>query len=62
MAASSGRLEVLKYLRQEGCPWDAMTIVSAHGCDQLEVADWAKEQGCPEPTVECEGYPHTIYL
>ena len=48
-AAEGGHLEVLKWLRANGCPWDYCTIRSAY--KHHEVQDWARRNGCPEEIV-----------
>ena len=46
-AAISGNLELVKWLRGEGCPWRWTTcnIAVRHG--RVEVLRWARENGCP---------------
>ena len=46
-AASSGNLELVQWLRGEGCPWDHWTCFYAVECDHVEVLRWARENGCP---------------
>ncbi|KXZ54764.1 hypothetical protein GPECTOR_4g834 [Gonium pectorale] len=48
-AAASGNVEMLAWLRERGCPWDASAFGRAveSGC---EVAlEWLAERGCPMP-------------
>ena len=45
-AASSGNLELVKWLRSEGCPWDAWTCRRAAQNGHLETLRWARENGC----------------
>ena len=45
-AARSGQLEVLKWLRAGGCPWDAGTCWAAAEGGHLEVLQWAHANGC----------------
>merc|ERR1711924_433813 len=40
-------LEVLKWLRAEGCPWDLTTCDYAVRGGHVEVLRWARENGCP---------------
>ena len=48
----NGHLEVLQWAREQGCPWDFMTICAAEQNGHLEVLQWAREHGCPEgPTL-----------
>ena len=68
-AASENQLDVLKWLRSHGCPWDASTwqaAVNAQLTDEYptlrsrvenvdsELLRWLRNQGCPEP--EYTGY------
>ncbi len=46
-AARSGKLEVLKWLRAGGCPWDTYTCCRAARSGHLEVLQWARENVCP---------------
>ncbi|GFR41069.1 hypothetical protein Agub_g1709 [Astrephomene gubernaculifera] len=54
-AAYSGNLELLRWLRERGCPWDADAIAEAarSGCD--EALEWLVEQVCPWPD---DGLPY----
>ena len=49
-AASRGHLEVLKYLHENGCPWDEKTCEAAAvgGDYHLDVLEYARANGCPE--------------
>ena len=47
-AAENGHLEVLRWLRENGCPWDFTTCSSAAKNGHLEVLQWACENGCPD--------------
>ena len=38
----------LKWLRQQGCPWDSTTTSSASQADHLEVLTWARMNDCVE--------------
>jgi len=46
-AAEGGHLEVLKWARENGCPWDKQTCAYAAKGGHLEVLKWARENGCP---------------
>ena len=46
-AAEGGHLEVLKWLRAEGCPWDARVCANALEGEHLEVLEWLLAEGCP---------------
>lgn len=45
-AAAIGDLEMLKWLRDERCPWDAGVTVAAAQGGHLEVLKWARQNGC----------------
>ena len=46
-AARNGNLDMLRWARRKGCPWDASTCSGAAGGGHLEVLQWARENGCP---------------
>ncbi len=41
-AAHGGHLEVLKWARTHGCPWDARTCANAAYGGHLKVLQWAR--------------------
>ena len=47
LAARGGHLEVLKYLHENGCPWNEDTCWHAAEGGHLEVLKYAHEKGCP---------------
>jgi len=47
-----GHLEVLKWARENGCPWDEDTCAGAAEGGHLEVLKWARENGCPWDEVD----------
>ena len=46
-AAISGNLELVQWLRAEGCPWDSDTCFQAVLYGRMEVLHWVRENGCP---------------
>jgi hypothetical protein len=38
---------MLKWARENGCPWDKWTCSHAAKGGHLEVLKWARENGCP---------------
>jgi hypothetical protein len=46
-AAGNGQLEVLKYLRENGCPWGEDACSSAAGNGHLDVLKYLREYDCP---------------
>ena len=46
-AADSGNLELVQWLRGEGCPWSWVTCRCAVDLGHVEVLRWARENGCP---------------
>ena len=45
--ARNGKLELLKFLRVQGCPWDRSTCSEAAKNGHLECLKYARENGCP---------------
>ncbi|KXZ54008.1 hypothetical protein GPECTOR_5g119 [Gonium pectorale] len=45
--ARSGSMEVLEWLHERGCEWDAATFVAVAGSGLAEALDWLVERGCP---------------
>ena len=45
-AAENGHLEVLKWARAKGCPWDDNTCAWAALNGHFEVLEWAEANGC----------------
>jgi hypothetical protein len=45
-AAKGGHLEVLQWLRADGCLWNKYTCWEAAKCGHLEVLQWAHANGC----------------
>ena len=45
-AAKSANLELVEWLRGNGCPWDKWTCYYAVGSGRVEVLRWAREHGC----------------
>jgi hypothetical protein len=52
-AASSGQLEKLKELRENGTPWDESTCWAAAWGGHLDVLLWARANGCPWDASTC---------
>jgi len=46
-------LEVLKWAREHGCPWDATTCKHAANGGHLEMLQWARERDCPWDAQTC---------
>ena len=46
-AAGSGNLELVQWLRANGCPWDYVTCAYAVDKGHVETLRWARENGCP---------------
>jgi hypothetical protein len=49
-----GHFEVLKWARENDCPWDELTCTSAALGGHLEVLKWARENGCPWNAWTCD--------
>ena len=46
-AVRRGNLELVQWLRGEGCPWDSSTCHFAVDKGHVEVLRWARENGAP---------------
>ncbi|PNH02074.1 Ankyrin repeat domain-containing protein [Tetrabaena socialis] len=46
-AASSGSSELLAWLHERGCPWDASVFAAAAGGGSEQQLEWLVERGCP---------------
>jgi hypothetical protein len=46
-AAAGGHLEVLKWLREQNCPWVEKTWANAAAGGYLEVLKWLRQHHCP---------------
>ena len=46
-AAGHGNLELVQWLRDEGCPWGTLTTHWAVAYGRVEVLRWLRENGCP---------------
>jgi len=47
IAARAGRLEVLQWALEYGCPWNPLTFAHAARGGHPYVLRWAREHGCP---------------
>ena len=46
-AAKKGHLDVLRWARENGCPWDNETTHQAVRGGHRKVFQWARQNGCP---------------
>ena len=53
-AAWEGHLEVLKWLRRQGCPWNEYACIYAAKGGHLETLKWLRSEGCPWDEETCE--------
>ena len=51
-AAYGRNLELVQWLRGEGCPWNWKTCANAVYKGHVEVLRWARENGCPWRAVD----------
>lgn len=51
--AENGDLDMLKFARENGCPWDEKTCMLAAENDNLDVLKWARENGGPWDESKC---------
>jgi len=47
IAAGTGNVEMLRFLKENGCDWDVQTYYHAIQNGHLEVVKWLKANGCP---------------
>ena len=47
ISSLKGNLEILKWARENNCPWDESTCSHAARGGHLEILKWARENGCP---------------
>lgn len=52
-AAKNGRLDILKWARSNGAPWDKWTCAYAAERGALDVLKWAHANGCPMDEWTC---------
>jgi hypothetical protein len=52
-AARGGHLHVVRWLREQGCPWYANACAAAAGGGYLTLLQWLREQGCPWDATTC---------
>lgn len=55
VAAAKGKLNVLKWLREKGCPWDSETCTAAASAKNFEILKYARENGCEWNSFTCSG-------
>ena len=53
LAAERGKLESLKCLRDNGCPWNEKTCWAAAQKGHLKVLRWLRQNGCPWDADTC---------
>ncbi len=53
LAAKSGHLALLQWLREKNCPWDERTSAKATQGGHLAVLQWARANGCPWDLYTC---------
>ena len=54
-AAYGGNVELVQWLRVNGCPWHERTCTMAAQGGRLEVLRWAREHGCDWSASTCSG-------
>ena len=53
-AGWGGNLELVQWLRGEGCGWCTETCRFAAACGHLKVLQWLRANGCPWDTSTCK--------
>jgi hypothetical protein len=56
MAARGGKLQVLQWLRANGCPWDQNIYSNAVEGGHLEVLKWLRANGYPLSRIYSDHY------
>ncbi len=51
--AGRGYFSLLKWARNNGCPWDERTCAKAAAFGHLEILKWARNNGCPWDKYTC---------
>lgn len=52
-AARVGNLDVLRWARANGCPWNVLTCAYAAAAGHLDILRWARKEGCPWNEATC---------
>jgi len=52
-AALSGQFEVLKWARENSCPWNTQTCTNAARSGNIELFKWARKNNCPWDVCTC---------
>jgi len=39
----------LQWLQENGCPWNGLVILYAQKAGYIDIVQWARANGCPEP-------------
>ena len=55
-------MEILKWLRSEGCPWDEEACQHAAEHGHLDVLKWLRSEGCPWDESTCNSAARTWKL
>ena len=64
-ACKGGHLEIMKWLRSEGCGWDWKECAHAAAGGHMEALKWLRGEGCPWNERTCNlaaGYGHLDVL
>ena len=54
-ACESGYMEIIRWLRREGCPLSVGACYCAAGNGHLEILKWLRSEGCPWNAGYCAG-------
>jgi len=47
-----GHFDIVKWAREEGCPWDTGTYSAAIRSGNYDLWIWVNENGCPREEIE----------
>ena len=65
LASYHGHLHILKWLRENDCPWNSNTCLAAVAAGHLHILKWSRENSCPWHSKICrtaayEGHLHIL--
>ncbi len=46
IAAENGRMDVMQWMREKGCPWDGKECLAAAENGHLDILKWLQESEC----------------
>jgi len=62
LSARNGKIDILKWARENGCPWNEDICSDAASNGHLDCLKWARENGCPWDEYTCSEAAKTGHL